>query len=289
VPLVLSLILAVGVLLVYLSATSGRPRGEPKPRESVTGRLDEFLAEAGVEGVSGRDFLLLSAATGGAAAFVAQLTLAWPVVSLAAGVVGLLVPGWHFRQRREARRAVLQAALAEAVDGLRAAVRAGMSVEEGLASLARSGPEPLRPVLADLVRDLRLTGLEEAIRRAQERLADPVFDTVAAALVMSHRVGGRNLSTVLDGLGRSVRQMVQVEREVRAEQAKNVLSARIVAALPAVLIFAIRGINPDYLDVFSTPVGQGLLALCLLSIVVGYAGMLWATRLPGNQRVLRWR
>jgi tight adherence protein B len=139
------------------------------------------------------------------------------------------------------------------------------------------------------VRDLRLTGLEEAVRRTQERLADPVFDTVAAALVMSHRIGGRNLSAVLDGLGRSVRQMVQVEREVRAEQAKNVLSARVVAALPVVLVFAIRGINPDYLDVFSTPVGQGLLALCLLSVVVGYAGMLWATRLPGNERVLRWR
>ena len=103
------------------------------------------------------------------------------------------------------------------------------------------------------MRDMRLSGFEEAVRLTQDRLADPVFDTVAAALVMSHRVGGRNLSTVLEGLGRSVRQAVQVEREVRAEQAKNVLSARIIASLPVVLILAIRGMNPDYLDVFSTP------------------------------------
>ena len=74
---------------------------------------------------------------------------------------------------------------------------------------------------------------------------------------------------------------------MRAEQAKNVLSARIVAALPVVLILVVRGINPEYLDVFSSPVGQALLALCLLSTAVGYAGMLWATRLPGNERVLR--
>ena len=164
-----------------------------------------------------------------------------------------------------------------------------MSVEEGLVSLARNGPDVLWPALSDLSRDLRLSGFEEAVRRAQERLADPVFDTVAAALVTSHRVGGRNLSTVLDGLGRSVRQAVQVEREVRAQQAKNVLSARIVAALPLVLIFAVRGINPSYLDVFSSPVGQALLALSLLSVAVGYAAMLWATRLPGDERVLRWR
>ncbi len=286
-PLVLSLTLAAGLLLVFLSLTSGGKPKEGAPRELLGTRLDEFARQAGVEGISTREFLLLSAAAGGAVAFGAQLALGWPVVSAAAFLIGVAMPAWYFRQRREARRTVLQAALAEAVDALRSAVRAGMSVEEGLTSLARSGPEALRPVLGELVRDLRLSGLEEAVQRAQDRLADPVFDTVAAALVMSHRVGGRNLSTVLEGLGRSVRQQVQVEREVRAEQAKNVLSARIVAGLPVVLIFAIRGINPDYLDVFSTAVGQALLALCLLSVVTGYAGMLWATRLPGNERVLR--
>ena len=287
-PLVLSLLLAAGVLLVYLAATSGGAQ-ESAPGESLTSRLDAFLAEAGVEGVSTRDFLLLSAGAGAALAVVVQLALGWPVVTAAAFLVGLALPVWYFRQRREARRDVIQAALADAVDALRSAVRAGMSVEEGLASLARSGPEPLRPALSELVRDFRLSGLEEAVRRTQERLADPVFDTVAAALVMSHRVGGRNLTTVLEGLGRSVRQAVQVQREVRAEQAKNVLSARIIAAMPVVLILAIRGINPGYLDVFSSPVGQALLALCLLSVAVGYAAMLWTTRLPGNERVLRWR
>jgi tight adherence protein B len=289
VPLVLSLLLAAGVLLVYLSVTSGGDANEERVGESLASRLDAFLEEAGVEGVSTRDFLLLSAGTGGALGAAVQLALGWPVVTAAAFLVGLALPVWYFRQRRESRRDVIQAALADAVDALRSAVRAGMSVEEGLASLARSGPEPLRPALGEMVRDLRLSGLEEAVRRTQERLADPVFDTVAAALVMSHRVGGRNLTVVLEGLGRSVRQAVQVQREVRAQQAKNVLSARIIAALPVVLILAIRGINPGYLDVFSSPVGQALLALCLLSVAMGYAAMLWTTRLPGNERVLRWR
>jgi len=287
---VLSLTLALGVLLIYLSLTS-RPAETPKEEERPwrAARLEEFLRQAGVEGVGTRDFLLLSAGAGAAAAGAAQLALGWPVVSGAAFLVGLALPAWYFRQRAERRRAAVQAALADAVDVLRAAVRTGMSVEEGLVSLARNGPEVLRPALRDLSRDLRLSGFEEAVRRAQERLADPVFDTVAAALVTSHRVGGRNLSTVLDGVGRSVRQTVQVQREVRAQQAKNVLSARIVAALPLALIFAVRGINPSYLDVFSSPTGQALLALCLLSVAVGYAAMLWATRLPGDERVLRWR
>jgi tight adherence protein B len=287
--LLLSVTLGLGVLLMFLSATSQRAE-QPRWRwPGLASRFDEFLHQAGVEGVGTREFVLLSAGAGMATAIIAQLALGWPVVTAAAFAVGLVVPAWYFRQRREARRTAIQGGLADAIDALRSAVRAGMSVEEGLASLARSGPEVLRPALRELTQDLRLGGFEEAVRRTQERLADPVFDTVAGALVMAHRVGGRNLGTVLEGLSRSVRQTVQVEREVRALQAKNVLSARIVAALPLVLIAAVRSINPAYLDVFSSPLGQGLLALCLLSVAAGYAAMLWSARLPGNERVLRWR
>jgi tight adherence protein B len=287
VPLVLSLTLAAGVLLIYLSLTPGRKSAERAPSgRSLTDRLEESIRAAGI-GISASDFVLLSLGTGAGLAVVGQLMLGWPIVTAVAFLIGLALPSWYLHQRQESRRSVLQAGLAETVDSLRAAVRAGISIEEGLASLARSGPVALRPALTELARDMRLSGFEEAVERTQDRLADAIFDTVAAALLMSHRVGGRNLSTVLEGLSRSVRQAVQVEREVRAEQAKNVLSARIIAALPIFLILVIRGMNPAYLDVFSTPTGQAILALCLLSTIVGYAGMLWATRLPGNERVLR--
>lgn len=287
-PFVLSLTLGLGVLLVYLSVSSGGTV-ERESGPSFPERLEEFLRQAGVEQVSARDFLLLSLASGLATSFVSQLALGWPIVSLALFGVGLALPAWYFRNRADRRKATLQSALADAVDALRAGVRTGMSVEEGIAGLAHNGPEVLRPVLSELARDMRLSGFEEAVGRARERLADPVFDTVAAALTMSHRVGGRNLSGVLDGLGRAVRQSVQVQREVRAQQAKNVLSARVIAALPLLLVFFVRGVNPAYLEAFSTPEGQIVMALCLVSAAVGYAAMLWATRLPGEERVLRWQ
>ncbi|HWO73764.1 MAG TPA: type II secretion system F family protein [Dehalococcoidia bacterium] len=287
-PLVLSLTLGLGVLLVFLSATSG-PRLQKEGRPSAAARLEEFLRQAGVEGVNARDFLLLSLGAGLATAAVSLLALGWPVVSLALFGVGLALPAWYFRNRADRRKAQVQAALADAVDALRAGVRTGMSVEEGLAGLAHNGPEILRPVLSELSRDMRLAGFEDAVGRARERMADPVFDTVASALVMSHRVGGRNLSAVLDGLGRAVRQSVQVQGEVRAQQAKNVLSARIIAALPVVLVFFVRGVNPGYLEPFSSPEGQFVMALCLTSAAIGYGAMLWATRLPEEERVLRWQ
>lgn len=286
-PLILSLTFAAGILLIFMSATARWAPPQRKDGRGLNTALRAFLYSNGAGDLTPRDFVLLSSGSGLGMAVVTQLALGWPAVSAATFTVGLLLPTWYFRNRHERRRAAVQAGLADAVDALRAAVRSGMSVEEAIASLARNGPEILRPSFGDLARELRLSGFEDGIRRTREQFAEPVFDTVAAALVMSHRVGGRNLGAVLDSLSRSVRQSVQVERELRAHQAKNVLSARIIAALPLGLILAVRGLNPGYLDVFSTAAGQGILALCLLSVAVGYAGMLRATRLPVEARVLQ--
>ena len=284
-PLILTLTFAAGLLMVFLSATARwAPVREEQPRPSP---LRAFLDRNGATHLSVRDLVLISAAAGMALALATQLALGWPMVSVAAVLLGLTLPAWYLTNRHQRERTTMQSALAESVDSLRSAVRAGMSVEEALASLARNGPEVLRPPLTDLARDLRVSGFEEAIRRARERIADPVFDMVAAALLMSHRVGGRNLSTVLEALSRSVRQTLQVEQELRAHQAKNVLSARIIAVLPLALILIVRGLNPTYLDVFSSATGQAILALCLLSVAIGYTGMLRATRLPGEERVLQ--
>ncbi|MBN9492563.1 type II secretion system F family protein [bacterium] len=286
-PLILSVTFAAGVLLIFMSSTERWTAPRAESRATLTERLDDYLRRNGVIGIAPREFVVLCVVSGVAATVFVQFALGWPAVSGAAFAVGLLLPGWYFHNRHERRREAIQLALADAVDALRASVRTGMSVEEAVTSLARNGPDILRPTFGDLARELRISGFDQGVRRAREELADPVFDTVAAALLMSHRVGGRNLSTVLDSLSRSVRQSINLERELRAHQAKNVLSARIIAALPLVLILAVRGLNPDYLDVFSSANGQTILALCLVSVAVGYAGMLRATRLPLEERVLQ--
>ncbi|MGD9894763.1 MAG: type II secretion system F family protein [Dehalococcoidia bacterium] len=282
--LVLSLAFGLGVLLVYLSATRRQAERPASAGAGFIAPVEALLDRAGVAGLQPRDFLLISAVVGAAVASAALAFTGWPAVAVAAFLVGALLPTWYLHHRSEARRTELDGALADAVDALRASVRAGMSTEEGLAGLARFGPEPLRPTFGELTRDLRLVGFEEALQHARRRLATPVFDTVAAALLLAHRLGGRNLGPVLESLSRAVRGTARAEQEVRAQQARNVLSARIVAVLPLALIAAIRGLNPGYLDPFATPTGQVLLALCLLSVAGGYAAMLRAARLPMPRR-----
>ena len=283
IPLLLSLALAGGVYLTF--------DGLARPRERLLGPLHlqaarEFLIRAGLHDVTARDFCLFSIASGGVAALVAQLFLGWGALSGLIGGLGLLAPYAYYVRRHDRRRAAIQDALVEAIEQLRDAIRTGLSVQDALGGLARSGPEALRTEFASLGRDTRLLGFDSALAAMRDRLADPVFDVVACALAINDRLGGRLVSQVLDRLAEATRAQLRIEHEVRALQGRTVLSARIVAAAPLIALVGLRASNPRYLAIFDSLWGQMVLLGCAASIALGYAAMLYLTRLPGQRRVL---
>jgi len=279
----LSLALASGVYLTY--------EGLARPRQRFLGDLRlhavrEFLVRAGLPEVTPRDFFVFSLASGGLAAVMAQLFLGWGVVSGLAGGVGLLAPYAYYVRRHDRRRSAIQDALVEAIEQLRDAIRTGLSVQEALAGLARTGPDALRSEFGTLTRDARLVGFDAALTSMRDRLADPVFDVVACALSVNDRLGGRQVSQVLDRLAEAARAQLRIQHEVRAQQGRTVLSARIVAAAPLVALIGLRATNPRYLSIFDSVWGQMVLMGCAVSVGLGYAAMLYFTRLPSQRRVL---
>lgn len=283
IALALSIALGLGVLLVYEGLTNP---GEPDPDGRRLDRVRDFLIRAGLREVTPRDFVLFSLGSGLVVTVLAQLVLGWPILSLLGFGLGLGAPFAYFVQRHDRRRRAIQGALAEAIAQLRDGIRTGLSIQEALAGLARHGPDALRPEFALLTREIRLAGFEPALLAMRDRLADPLFDVVTAALLLNDRLGGRNVSQILDSLAAATRAELRVQRELRAYQARNVLSARIVAAVPVVVLVGVRAISPRYLAVFDDWSGQVILALCAVSVVVGYLAMLWISRLPDEPRVL---
>ena len=258
-----------------------RPLGAPR-----LARLRDFLIRAGLREVTPRDFFVFSLGAGTVCGVLAQLFLGWSLLSGLAGVAGLLAPYAYYVRRHDRRRAAVQAALVEAIEQLRDGIRSGLSVQEALGGLGRTGPEALRAEFATLSREARLLGFEGALRSMRDRLADPVFDVVAAALVVNDRLGGRQVSQVLDRLAEATRAQLRIQQEVRAQQGRTVLSARIVAAAPLVALVGLRATNPRYLSIFDSVAGQMVLLGCALSVGLGYLAMLYLTRLPGQRRVL---
>ena len=284
IPLLLSITFGIGVYLMYEGFTTVRQKSVGARSLGV---VESALDRAGLHGASSRDVLLVSGGAAVLSGAAIHLALGWGVVSLVAAGLAAVAPLFYLIRRGDRRRTEMQEAMVEAIGQLRDAIRTGLSVPEALIGLARGGPVVLRPELTTLVREMRLMGFESALGAMQDRLADPVFDVVAASLLLNDRLGGRNVSQVLDRLAHATRAQLRIHDELRALQARNVLSARIVAAVPIVVLIAIRQLNPTYLSIFNDWSGQMLLAGCLLSILVGYAGMRLMTRLPAERRVLR--
>jgi tight adherence protein B len=281
--LLLSVGLAAGVYLAYDGLARPRDRRRPAPRLAA---LRDFLVRAGLREVTPRDFFVFSLGAGLVGAVLVQLFLGWGVLSGLAGAAGLLAPYVYYVRRHDRRRAAVQEALIEAIEQLRDGIRSGLSVPEALGGLGRIGPEALRAEFAMLSHEARLLGFEGALGSMRDRLADPVFDMVAAALLVNDRLGGRQVSQVLDRLAETTRAQLRIQQEVRAQQGRTVLSARIVAAAPLVALVGLRATNPRYLSIFDSVVGQMVLIGCALSVALGYLAMLYLTRLPGQRRVL---
>jgi tight adherence protein B len=263
--LTLGAVAGLGLLLICLGL------GRPTTTQRDAGRLPQLTA---------------GLAVGLVAAVGVWLVCGWPVLTLAALAAGLLAPHWWAHRAVAAAQASRTEAIAEVAAGLRDAVRGGLGVTDALGGLARWGPVALRPALGQLAADAATLGLPAALDGFARRLADPLADVLAATLALNHRLGGRNLSQVLDDLAAAIHAEAHTLREVRARQAQQRLSARLVAAAPLVILVAIRQTNPAYLAPFDTPAGQAVLAVALGLIVAGYGAMVRLARPPAGTRLL---
>jgi Flp pilus assembly protein TadB len=186
--------------------------------------------------------------------------------------------------REEQARLQRREAIAEVSARLRDAIRSGIGIAEALVQAAEHPPPAIAGELRRLVSDARISGLPEAAEAFAVRMPDPSAELLASALSTAERLGARNLSEVLDALAEATRAQAAAVREATARQTRNRISARIVAAVPVLLLLAIRQANPAYLAPFDAPTGQVVLAFALLLIWTGYAAMRRAARIEGPPR-----
>ncbi|HYU57562.1 MAG TPA: type II secretion system F family protein [Actinomycetota bacterium] len=148
------------------------------------------------------------------------------------GAAGLAVPGW-IRSRRSGRRAALvEQQLADAMDGIAAALRAGMSPVRALSYAAEEGEPPVAAGLAAVVEREELgMPLDQSLETwARSEQGDDVRLAVSV-LQLQHRVGG-NAPAVLEEAVRTLRQRASAARDLRSMTAQARLSGAILGLLP---------------------------------------------------------
>lgn len=280
------LIFGAGLLLIWRSGSRApQPRATGAPGWLV--RRVDLLRQAGVDGVGSGQLLgaqLLSAVLALLLVVVITSTI---TVAVCFAAFGFCAPVLVLRRMRRRRQVALRELWPEAIDNLASAVRAGMSLPEGLSALALRGPGELRAPFARFGAAYRASGrFGECLDALKHDLADPVGDRVCETMRVAREVGGSDLGTVLRTLSELLRSDARTRAELETRQGWVVNAARLAVAAPwAVLL--LLGTQSTTLRAYDSARGSLLLAIGAVVCVVAYRIMLRIGKLPEDQRVLR--
>jgi tight adherence protein B len=239
-------------------------------------------AEAAGLGLGVAGMVVLELLLGSAAACLGYLLTGMPALALAAAGLGWGVLLKALGLRATALRRARQDAVVASVRTLRQLLETGsVGVTAALAILAERGPLPLRREFQALV----ASGSRPAAwALARERVGEPVFDLLSAA-VLVQRPGGGELGPLFRELEESVTAAHEVEREAAALQVQARSASTLILCLPVAFLAVMCLLRSPYLDVYRTLPGEAFLAAMLA--VMGGAHILirrWL-RLPEEPRL----
>jgi tight adherence protein B len=282
----LGLMLGTGFLLIWRSGSRA-----PTRRSSLSigwhRRRTDLLRQAGVEGVGSTQLLGVQVVCAALAGLVVLLLTAALAVATCFASFAFVAPIAVLRGMRRRRMAALRELWPEAVDNLASAVRAGMSLPEGLSALSSRGPAPLRPAFARFGAAYRASGrFGPCLDALKDDLADPVGDRVCETMRLAREVGGNDLGSVLRTLSELLRADARTRSELETRQGWVVNAARLAVAAPWIVLLLL-GTQSTTLQAYNSTGGVVLLGVGAVVCIVAYRIMLRIGQLPEERRVLR--
>jgi tight adherence protein B len=197
------------------------------------------------------------------ATLVVVLLIGWGAGSATLSPLGLLViPAVRLVINRKLRhqRHEFAEQLADNLQIVASALRAGQSMAGALSVVVEEAPEPSRSEFRRIVNDDRLgVPLEDAIRDVARRMDNRDLEQVALVAIIQRQTGG-NTAEVLDRVIETVRERGTLRRLVETLTAQGRLSQIVVSVLPLALVAVITLLNDQYMKpLFHTSTGQLLL------------------------------
>jgi tight adherence protein B len=177
----------------------------------------------------------------------------------------------------EQRTARIETQLADAIDLLVGALRAGAALLAALEASLRESRDPLRTYLQDVVTRIRLgDDPREVLAELPARVPLETFRLFAMALAVHWEVGG-SLASTLSTVGRTIRDRVELSRRVQAQGIEAHVSVAAVVVIAYVLAFLMWRTNPERMELFV----QSGVGTELVTAVIGLQaiGLVWMSRI----------
>jgi tight adherence protein B len=207
---------------------------------------------------------------------IGTLSLGWfmyMLVGTAAAIFALGLPvvvRWLISSRGERQRRLFGDQLADNLQVIGSALRAGHSFVGALSVVVEEAPEPSRREFRKVVADEQLgVPIEDSLQQVGERMRCRDLEQVAMVAALQREAGG-NSAEVLDQVAENIRERAALRRLVRTLTAQGRLARWIVSLLPVGLMFIMLAMNRAYMDpLFSRTSGRLMLGFAAAMIVAG--------------------
>lgn len=232
-------------------------------------RLEQEARKAGVN-LKARDFVAVAVVVG-CAGFVLGSLLGGTGVGLALSLGALAAPYVLLGRAKRQRAQVLSNQLEPVLTAISASLRGGASLAQAVGRAAEVAPAPVRDVVAQIDRAVRLGATPaEAIEDASKTVDSREWLIWAVSTSVLARAGG-NLADVYDRLVETVRDRKAFRQQIRALTAHTRMSATVVSAIVVGAVVLARVANPVYYAaMLATWTGRVVFFAALGAIAVGW-------------------
>lgn len=207
---------------------------------------------------------------------VATVVVGWALASGGGtpfGLLAMLVPlgvRAAIVRRLVQQRKLFAEQLAENIQVVASALRAGHTLVGALSVVVEAATDPSRSEFRRVVADEQLgVPIEETLEVVSRRMESRDLEQVAIVATLQRETGG-NTAEVLDRVAETIRGRFELRRMVESLTAQGRLTRWILTALPVALLVVFTVVNPDYTrPLFTTPMGQFLLVVAAVLIATG--------------------
>ncbi len=191
------------------------------------------------------------------------------LVQVLVACIAAYIPYGVLSFKRARRLNAFNANLADAIDMIGRALRAGHSVVAALSIVAEQSVEPLKSEFGEVFKQQNFgLPLRDAFMQMLDRMPSQDLRVLVTGILVQRETGG-NLAEILDRTGEVIRERIRIQGEIRTHTAQGRLTGWILCALPIVMLVLINFTNPGYSKVLlETPTGHKLMygGIALLTI-----------------------
>lgn len=199
------------------------------------------------------------------------------IVGAVFAAIAVLAGRYFVKYKGDKRQKLFSDQLGDTLLLLASSLRAGYGVQQALNSVAEEAEEPTAEEFGRVVIETRIgRDLVDALDGVNDRLGNEDFGWVIRAIAINRELGG-DLAEILDNVGETIRDRVQLKGQVRALTAEGRLSALVLLGLPVLVGGFIYLTQPEYIGELFTNTG-GLMALGFALGMISVGG-LWIKKI----------